>query len=116
MLFLINWQCSDQSEDVIKRRLELIGHWERPDGWETHGSYARVDGSGGTIVVEAGSAETVARGLTKLLPYFDFDVTPVLEVGEWRSITHTGIAFRDSVPESASTALPADGSGRQPRR
>ena len=98
MLFLINWQCRDQSEDAVKRRLELIGHWDPPDGWETRGSYALVDGSGGTTILEAESADTVARGLTNLLPYFDFEVTPVLELGEWRSITHTGIAFRDSVP------------------
>ncbi len=31
MLFLINWQCRDQSEDAVKRRLKLIGHWDPVD-------------------------------------------------------------------------------------
>ena len=79
------------------RRLELIGNWSPPDGWESKGSYAFVDGSGGMFIVEAESEEPLARGITSLMPYFDFGVVPMMEVGAWRSITHTGIAFRESV-------------------
>jgi len=97
MLFHVTWQYTDQSEESEKRSLEVFQQWQPPDGAEFKGFYGFADGSGGVAIIEADSAETVARTTFPWTPWLAFAVTPIVPIEQAAAISGEAIAFRDSV-------------------
>ena len=97
MLIHLTWEFTDQGEDAEKRSLAILDKWEPPAGLEFHGFYGTADGSGGVAIVEADSAQTIARGIAPSTPWPRFHATPILPIEEAAGIGGEAIAFRDSV-------------------
>ena len=83
------------SEELDKRTLKLFTNWQPP--FEFKGHWARGDGQGGTAVFEADSAEQVLEGISPWSAFFDFDVTPAVEIQQAVPILAKGNEWRDSV-------------------
>ena len=98
MLFHVVWEFTDQSEQAERRSLDVFSKWQPPAGADfSRGFYGFADGSGGVAIVEADSAETLARTTAPWTPWLRFEITPILPVEESAAIAGEGIAFRDSV-------------------
>jgi hypothetical protein len=83
------------SEDMQKRSLQLFTQWSPPFEFKVH--YARGDGKGGIAIVESDTAEAVVEGISPWLPFFDFDVTPVVDIQAAVPLFQRAYEWRDSV-------------------
>ena len=83
------------TEETQKRSLQLFTQWSPPFEFKVH--YARGDGKGGICIVETDSAEAIVEGISPWLPFFDFEVTPVVDVQTAVPLFQRGYAWRDSV-------------------
>ena len=83
------------SEEAQKRSLQLFTQWSPPFEFKAH--YARGDGKGGIAIVEADSAEAVVEGISLWLPFFEFDVTPVVDIQAAVPLFQRAYEWRDSV-------------------
>lgn len=97
MLFHVTWEFVDQSEEAERRSLEVFQVWQAPAGAEFQGFYGFADGSGGVALIEADSAQALARTTAPWAPWLRFEVTPIIPIEESAAIAGEGIAFRDSV-------------------
>ena len=61
MLFHATWEFIDTSEDGIRRSLGVFSKWQPPAGAEFKGFYGFADGGGGVALIEAESADALAR-------------------------------------------------------
>jgi hypothetical protein len=83
------------TEELQKRGLQLFTNWTPPFELKAH--YTRCDGKGGVAIIESDSAEAIVEGVSVWVPFFDFDVTPVMPAEEATPITQRAYAWRDSV-------------------
>jgi hypothetical protein len=83
------------SEEAQKRSLQLFTQWSPP--FEFKAQYARGDGKGGIAVIEADSGEAVVEGISPWLPFFEFDVTPVVDIQAAVPLFQRAYEWRDSV-------------------
>jgi Domain of unknown function (DUF3303) len=97
MLFHVTWQFIDTSEEGERRSLAVFGKWQPPAGADFQGFYGFADGSGGVAIIEADSAETMARTTNPWTPWLRFEVTPIVPIEAATAIGHEAVAFRDSV-------------------
>jgi hypothetical protein len=85
------------TEIAEKRSMDVFSKWTPPEGVTFHQFLARLDTGGGYAVVESDNPKLVAEGPAKFAPWFDFEVTPVLDMTEALTITQEAIDFRDSI-------------------
>jgi hypothetical protein len=97
MLFHVTWRFIDTSEAGQKRSLAVFAGWQPPAGAEFQGFYGFADGTGGVAILEADSAQTLARTTDPWTPWMRFEVTPILPIEEATTIANEAVAFRDSV-------------------
>jgi len=97
MLFHVTWQFIDTSEESQRRSLKLFESWQPPAGADFKGFYGTVDGSGGVAIIEADSAQSLARTTEPWTPWLRFEVTPIIPIEEAAAIGGEAVAFRDSV-------------------
>ena len=97
MLFHVTWRFIDTSEAGQKRSLAVFAGWQPPAGAEFQGFYGFADGTGGVAILEADSAQTLARTTDPWTPWMRFEVTPILPIEEATAIANEAVAFRDSV-------------------
>jgi hypothetical protein len=102
MKYLVEWTAraggsAGDNETAVKRSLAVFGKWSPPSDATFHQFLARLDGTGGYAVVETDNPASVAEGPAKFGPYFEFEVTPVLDITESVPIVNEGADFRDSV-------------------
>lgn len=83
------------TEESQKRGTRLFTDWTPPFEFKEH--YTRGDGKGGIAIIESDSPEAIVEGISPWLPFFDFDVTPVMPVEESIPIAQRAYAWRDSV-------------------
>ena len=86
MLFHVTWQFIDTSEAGQKRSLAVFANWQPPAGGEFQGFYGFADGTGGVAILEADSAQTLARTTDPWTPWLRFEVTPILPIDEVTTI------------------------------
>lgn len=84
-----------QTEESDKRSLQLFTSWTPPFEFKAH--YARGDGNGGIAIFEAADALTVVEGIAPWGPFFDFEVTPVVDIADAVPVFMKVNAWRDSV-------------------
>ncbi|HET7352623.1 MAG TPA: DUF3303 family protein [Gaiellaceae bacterium] len=97
MLFHVTWEFIDTSEDGIRRSLGIFSKWQPPAGAEFKGFYGFADGSGGVAVIEAESADALARTTAPRTPWLRFTSNPIVPIEESSAIAGEAVAFRDSV-------------------
>lgn len=97
MLVHVTWQETDTSEAAARRSLEVFGKWQPPTGFEFQAFHAYADGTGGTAIVEADSAATIAKAIAPFAAWMRFEVKPIIPMDEAVPILHEAIAFRDSI-------------------
>jgi Protein of unknown function (DUF3303) len=96
MLFGVLYrQHPGTSEEQQKRGLLLFSQWSPPFEFKAH--YARGDGKGGIAIVESDTAEAVVEGTSPWLPFFEFEVTPIVDIQAAVPLFQKGIAWRESV-------------------
>jgi hypothetical protein len=84
-------------EAAEKRGMDVFSKWTPPEGVTFHQFLSRIDARGGYAVVEADDPTLVAEGPAKFAPWFDFQVTPVLDMTQAIAIGQEAIDFRDSI-------------------
>jgi len=97
MLFHVSWDFVDTSEEGQRRSLAVFAEWQPPGGAEFKGFYGFASGGGGVAIIEADSAETVARTTAPWTPWLRFTTTPIVPIEESTAISAAAAAFRDSV-------------------
>ena len=97
MLFGGSYTTRFNSEEDVKRNLQLFANWTPPDGFDFKYHWARADGKGGVFVVEADSAEAVLEGTAPWNARMDFDLAPLVEVSEAVPVWLKVIEWSDSV-------------------
>jgi Domain of unknown function (DUF3303) len=83
------------TEETQKRGLQLFTNWSPP--FEFKANYSRGDGKGGIAIVETDSAEAVIEGITPWVPFFEFEVTPVMDIQAALPALQRAQDWRDSV-------------------
>jgi hypothetical protein len=96
MLFGVLYRVRDGvTEETQTRSLQLFTQWSPPFEFKAH--YARGDGNGGISIVESDTAEAIVEGISPWLPFFEFDVTPVVDIGAAVPLFQRAYQWRDSV-------------------
>ena len=95
MLFLAVYKFHNPSEELDKRTLKLFTNWQPP--FEFKGHWARGAGQEGVAIFEADSAEQVLEGISPWSAFFDFDVTPAVDIQQAVPILMKGNEWRDSI-------------------
>jgi hypothetical protein len=85
------------SEEAAKRVQQIYGQWKPPAGVEIKAFYSLADGSGGIVISEATSAAAILEAISPFAPYLDYNVTPIVDIGEAVSIGQRVNAWRDSI-------------------
>jgi len=95
MLFHVEWEFTDRSEEGVKRSLEVFSRWQPPEGTDfSQAFYGYADGSGGFALVESDSAAALAQATAPFAPWLDFTAKVVLPIQDSAAIAGSGIAFR----------------------
>ena len=96
MLFHVEWEFVDTSEEGAKRSLEVFGRWQPPEGADFQAFYGYADGTGGFAMVEADSAATLAQSTAPFIPWLRFTARPILPIEDSAAIAGSGVAFREA--------------------
>jgi hypothetical protein len=96
MLFHVEWDFIDTSEEGEKRSLEVFARWQPPDGTDFQAFYGYADGTGGFAIIEADTAAALAQATAPFLPWLRFTAKVILPVQDSAAIAGSGIAFRDA--------------------
>ena len=83
------------SSETQKRSLQLFTQWSPQFEFRVH--YARGDGKDGIAIVDNDTAEADVEGINPWLPFFDFDVTPVVDIQAAIPLFQRAYEWRDSV-------------------
>jgi hypothetical protein len=100
--FLVSWKSRDggsgeEREADFARALEVLGKWSPPGDVTFHQFLTRLDGHGGFAVVESDNAANVMEGPAKFDPWFEFTITPVVDIEDGLVVANEAIKFRNSV-------------------
>jgi hypothetical protein len=97
MLFLIAYKPrAGRVEAEEKRVLGLFVNWKPPAGVTIKSHYSRADG-GGIVIVEAESATALLEANATWTSFFDYEVTPIVEVAEALPALQRVVAWRESI-------------------
>jgi Protein of unknown function (DUF3303) len=95
MLFLAIYRVHHMSEDAQKRSIALFTNWKPPFEFKAH--YARSDGNGGVAILEAADPSSVLEGIAPWTPFFEFEISPAVDIQDAVPIFMRANAWRDSV-------------------
>ncbi len=96
MLFgLLYKPLGGTTEEAQKRSLQLFTQWSPPYEFKAH--YARGDGKGGIAIVESDTAEAIVEGVAPWVPFFEFDVMPVIDIQAAVPLLQRVYGWRDSI-------------------
>ena len=97
MLFHVDWEFINNSEENERRSLTVLSQWQPPEGADIQGFYGYADGTGGAMIVDVPDAATMARMTAPWTPWLKFEVKAILPIEEVAAIGGEAVAFRDSV-------------------
>ncbi len=102
MKYVVSWKprsggSGADNEASVARSLQVFSKWSPPNGATFHQFVTRLDGEGGYAVVEADDPLAVMEGPSKFSPWFEFTVTPVVDITEGIPTFSEGIEFRKSI-------------------
>ncbi|MBM4416110.1 MAG: DUF3303 domain-containing protein [Chloroflexi bacterium] len=97
LLFHVQWEFTDTSEEGEQRSLTLFSKWQPPAGAEFRGFYGFADGSGGVAIIEGDSLATLARTTAPFTAWLTFSASPILPIEEAAANAGEAVAFRESM-------------------
>ncbi|HSS09524.1 MAG TPA: DUF3303 family protein [Acidimicrobiales bacterium] len=102
MKFVVSWTeraggSSADNEAAVKRALQVFSKWSPPQGDIFHQFLTRVDGRGGYAVIETDNALNLLDSAAKFGPWFEFAVTPVVDIAEGTPVASQAIDWRESI-------------------
>jgi hypothetical protein len=102
MKYLMSWKprtggSGHQNETDVVRSLQVFSKWAPPSNVTFHQFLTRLDGEGGYAVVESDSPAGILEGPSKFGPWFEFTLTPVMDIMEGIPILNEAIEFRGSI-------------------
>jgi len=102
MKYLVAWKVRSgvgggQAEADIERSLKVFSKWSPPGDVKFLQFLTRLDGEGGYGVIESDNPAHVLEGPSKFGPWFEFTVTPVMDIMEGVPVFNEGIEFRKSI-------------------
>ncbi len=102
MKYLVSWKARGggsgrDNEAGVARSLQVFSKWSPPSDATFHQFLTRLDGEGGFAVVESDNPASVLEGPSKFGPWFEFTVTPVLDIMEGVPLFNEGVEFRKSI-------------------
>jgi hypothetical protein len=100
--YLVSWTprsggSARDNEAGIARSLQVFSKWSPPADATFHQFLTRLDGEGGYAVVESDNPTSVMEGPSKFSPWFEFHVTPVMDIMEGVPVFNDGVEFRKSI-------------------
>jgi hypothetical protein len=100
--YLVSWKArqggtGQQNHDDVKKNLATFAKWQPPPGQNFLQFLARVDAQGGYAVVETDDQASLTDGPTKFGTWFEFEVIPVVDIGDGVTQLEAAIKFRESV-------------------
>ncbi len=98
MKFIIAWHSRPTSspEDYVEAGqsvLKAFSGWSPPESISISEFVVRVDGQGGQLIVETDDLAAIDRLVAQYSAWFDYDVTPVLDVADGAAIYGEGLAW-----------------------
>jgi hypothetical protein len=81
MLFMAIYRVKPTvTEQSAQRSLQLFQSWKPPFEFKAH--YNRCDGRGGIAIIESDRPMSLLEGIAPWTPFFEFEVSPVVDMGE----------------------------------
>jgi hypothetical protein len=89
---------SDEQHEETKKGLAALGRWSAPESETILELVTRLDGQGGFAVSETDDPVALADAAAKFSAWFDFEVIPVMDLLDERTLNHFGeaVAFNDA--------------------
>ena len=84
-------------ERDVRRGLKVFSNWSLPEGQTFHAFLQRADGNGGYALVETDSATGLLDSASKFAPWFEFQVTPVVDMTDAVAVFNAAIKCRNSI-------------------
>ena len=102
MKYVVQWTEREgasgaQSEEDVKRLLQLFSKWSPAPDATFHQFVSRLTGDGGYAVVETDNPLAVMEGPSKFGTHLKFTIEPVVDIMESVQVGQEGIDFRDSI-------------------
>ena len=98
MLFVTTYTPRGEGgEEAAKRVQQIYSQWKPPAGMEIKAFYSLADGNGGIVISEATTAAMILEAISPFAPYFEYKVSPIVEIAEAVSIGQRVNAWRDSI-------------------
>ena len=101
MKFVVSWtarpgsdpQANLESSDSL---LKAFGAWTPPSEWTISEFLTRVDGRGGLLICETDDLGSIDRAVAQYLPWLDYEVIPVVDIGDGVGSLADGTAWARS--------------------
>ena len=86
MKFVVAWTARPGSDpganiESSEKLLQAFGSWTPPEAWTISEFLTRADGKGGLLVCETDDLASIDRAVAQFLPWLDYEVTPVVDIG-----------------------------------
>ena len=85
------------TDEVVPRLLELLTKWTPPEGMTVHQWLTSLDGSGGFIILETDNPADLVTAASAFGPFYEFQITPVIDFAEAVPAVQKGMEYRNSV-------------------
>jgi hypothetical protein len=102
MLFQVNYTAraggsAKENEESVRRAQALFAKWTPPAGMEIKSFYARADGRGGSVVIEANDVKVLLDGPAKFGAVNDFEIVPILDITEAVAVQNEALDWAKSI-------------------
>jgi hypothetical protein len=102
MLFQVNYTTraggsAKENEETARRAQALFAKWSPPPGMDVKSFYARADGRGGTVVVEANDVKALLDGPAKFGGINDFEIVPIIDIAEAVAVQNEALDWAASI-------------------
>ena len=95
--YVIQWTNKDTDLAGAKRLLDLFSKWT-PAAADILQFVSKIDGRGGFSIVETDNPANVLRDVTKFSEFLEFEVYPVMDIGDAVPIFNEAIDYVESIP------------------
>jgi Protein of unknown function (DUF3303) len=101
MKYVITWKqrhggSAAENEASAAQTLEAYSKWTPSSDTTIHQFVFRADGQGGFAVVETDDVASLARTIYKFAPYAEYELHPVLDMGEAAGLAAEAVEWHKS--------------------
>jgi Protein of unknown function (DUF3303) len=102
MKYAVSWTTrlngsAEENEAAGERLLALYSKWSPPASATYHQFLSALDGRRGLAIIETDNPEDVGEVTSKMAPYLEFHIEPVVDIANAIEQAKTGVDFRNAV-------------------